>query len=95
MSKTAGFHNSIFRQEFLKYLRAESEDYLESWLQPQGFDVARLHAANAEEKGFKGIYTGRRMQFTDGKLAFDGDFQTIGDNLIYGIMAAVPWHFLF
>ncbi|CAE7495179.1 unnamed protein product [Symbiodinium microadriaticum] len=54
------------REEFLKYLRAESPDYL--------------------EKGFKGIFTGRRIQFTDGKLAFDGDFQTIGDNLIYGFV---------
>ena len=44
----------------------------------------------SKEKGFKGIFTGRRIQFTDGKLAFDGDFQTIGDNLIYGSLSALP-----
>ncbi|CAJ1338650.1 unnamed protein product [Effrenium voratum] len=54
------------REEFLKYLRAESPDYL--------------------EKSFPGIYTGRRLRFTDGKLVFDGDFQSLGDNLIYGFV---------
>ncbi|CAE7380246.1 unnamed protein product [Symbiodinium pilosum] len=54
------------REEFLKYLREESPDYL--------------------EKSFPGVFTGRRFQFSDGRLAFDGDFQIQGDNLIYGFV---------
>lgn len=45
-------------------------------------------AAGAKEKSFPGIFTGRRIRFTDGKLIFDGDMQEIGDNLIYGVMVA-------
>ena len=47
-----------------------------------------FQCARAEEKSFPAIYTGRRLRFTDGKLVFDGDYQEIGDNLIYGFWAA-------
>ncbi|CAL1133062.1 unnamed protein product [Cladocopium goreaui] len=51
--------------------------------------LAYLRAESPDylEKSFPGIYTGRRLRFTDGKLIFDGDYQEIGDNLIYGFIS--------
>ena len=49
------------------------------------FQCAMVREVSAQEKSFPGIYTGRRLRFTDGKLIFDGDYQEIGDNLIYGV----------